>query len=107
MEGLYTHHITVCPPQGDTSTRATPITREAKLGSKPEFTTTNAVRKRNTVIKAAQESKGKGRKVKIVPTPSGRCYNLFMPWGVKLTVHVCVCVCVPAVTAQRLQCDEN
>ncbi len=29
---------------------------------------------------------------------------------VKLTVCVCVCVCcvsVPAVTAQRLQCDEN
>ncbi len=28
---------------------------------------------------------------------------------VKLTVCVClsVCVCIPAVTAQRLQCDEN
>ncbi len=29
---------------------------------------------------------------------------------VKLTdvcVYVCLCVCIPAVTAQQLQCDEN
>ncbi len=26
---------------------------------------------------------------------------------VKLTVCLCVCLSVPAVTAQRLQCDEN
>ena len=37
--------------------------------------------------------------------------SIIMPRGVavKLTVCVCVCVCVSvlAVTAQRLQCDEN
>ncbi len=43
-------------------------------------------------------------------------WAMIMPRGVaapkdmvKLAVCVCVrvCVCIPAVTAQRLQCDEN